>query len=210
MKHKQASVALVILLVGAITLPATAYIYPLSSADIRDAYFTGTRNDEQTADFFLEYSHAFPMPKEGPHVSAVSVATPFSQVVEQSGKAGYHPQDAEQEFLGRPMDFLVRVQVDFTTTFPPAAQSGTLSLQPIPNLWDEFKIQLEQDQKIAPKGRRVYLIYSDASPFLFGLSGAILEESYDAEKITGAPATVVVDTPDGQHLETSFNLAKLR
>jgi hypothetical protein len=213
MKIHNGQTALAILLVIAIAIPAAAasYIYPLSSTDIRDAYMTAQRNDEQTAEFFLPYSHNLPMPEKGPHVAAVTLATPFFQVVENSGKADYHSNEAEKDFLGKPMDFQVRVEIDFTATYPPAGPNQSqLIIQPVPNLWDDFKIQLEQSKAIPFTSHHVYFIYSDYSPNVFGVAGAIIEQDYNAEKIDADLTTVKVDTPDGQHLETTFNLLKLR
>jgi hypothetical protein len=59
-----------------IALPALAYQYPLSSTDIRDAYFIGARNDELTAAFFADYTKHLPMPESGPYVSDVSIGAP--------------------------------------------------------------------------------------------------------------------------------------
>lgn len=56
----------------------------------------------------------------------------------------------------------------------------------------------------------VYFIFSDALANIFGLAGAIIEQDYDAEKIDADLTTVKMDTPDGQHVETAFDLAKLR
>ncbi len=207
----KARIGFLVLLVAAVALPAMALLYPLSSTSIREAYFIGARNDEQTADFFLPYSHSLPMPKKGPHVAVVSVSTPFSQVVERGGQAGYYAQEAEQEFLGKPLDFMVRVQIDFTATYPEPGPAGpTLTIQPVPDWWQDFHVQLDQDKTIPAKSHSVYLIYSDASANVFGLAGAILELRYDPKKIDSAPATIKVDTADGQHVETTFNLARLR
>lgn len=213
MKIQNRQVVLVSLIVIAIAIPAAAatYVYPLSSTDIRDAYMTAQRNDEQTAEFLLPYSHDLPMPEKGPHVAVITLATPFYQVVENSGKAGYHSNEAEKDFLGKPMDFQVRVEIDFTATFPPAGPNQSqLIIQPVPNLWDDFKIQLEQSKEIPSTSRHVYFIYSDYSPNVFGVAGAIIEEDFNAERIDADLTTVKVDTPDGQHVETTFNLMKLR
>ncbi|HKS83110.1 MAG TPA: hypothetical protein VJR23_16520 [Candidatus Acidoferrales bacterium] len=213
MKTGNGKMAGVVLMVIAIAIPAMAasYTYPLSSTDIRDAFMTAQRNDEQTADFFLPYSHNLPMPESGPHVAAITLETPFYQVVEKSVKAGYHSNEAEKDFLGKPLNFQVRVEIDFTATYPPAGTNlSQYIMQPVPNLWDEFKIELEQGKEVPCTSRHMYFIFSDASPNIFGLAGAIIEQDYDAEKIDADLTTVKVDTPDGQHVETAFNLAKLR
>lgn len=213
MKNHRAKSLLVVPLVLGIALPAAAIIYPLSAIDIRDAFMTAQRNDEQTADFFLPYSHSVPMPAKGPHVAIVSIATPFSQVVERTGKPNYHSNEAEEDFLGKPLDFIVRVQIDYTATYPEPIQGGPLlTIVPIPDFTRDFKIQLAQDknENIPPKSERVFLIFSDASADLYGAAGAILELRYDPEKIDSDLTTVKVDTPDGQHVETTFNLLRLR
>ncbi|MFZ0787589.1 MAG: hypothetical protein WAM67_17520 [Candidatus Acidiferrales bacterium] len=197
--------------------PALAsYVYPLSSEAIREAYFLGKRNDEQTAAFFTKYVHALPPPKSGPYVAAIGVDTPYSSIVRrvQSASDEYHAQEAEQEFLGKPGTFGVWVQIDFTPSFPDPSQFSSHGTNAIvmPAFWQDFKIRLEQDRKIEPESVIGGPSYSDVGPLdQYGFSGAEIDLDYDPSKIDAStPATVDVVTPDGQDVQTTFDLAELR
>ena len=92
-----------------------AYDYPLSSEAIREAYFIGNRRDTGTTDFIAQYTHHFPVPDSGPHVAMIQLETPYAQIVERAEQAvNYHASDAVQEFLGKPAEFRLRVQIYFT------------------------------------------------------------------------------------------------
>ena len=213
MRANPARIALMVLTATSLALPVSAYVYPLSSTDIRDAYMTAQRNDELTADFFASYSHSLPMPEKGPHVAVITLATPFYQVVESTGKANYHSTEAEKDYLGKPFDFILRVQVDYTATYPERSQTGPLlNVEPLPDFQHDFKVTLAQDKNadIPSKSEQLSLIFFDGSPDLYGVTGGIMEFHYDPSKIDSDTATVTVDTPDGQHVETTFNLMKLR
>src|SRR5271169_2407504 len=195
-----------------IALPIFALEYPLSSTSIRNAYFLGKGNDDSLARFLLRYSHALPMPKSGPHVAVISLATPFIQVLEHSaGTANYSAASAVKQFSGKSLPLLIRVEIDMTATYPaPSSSSLSALTQPIPDFYGDFDIQLVQGKKIPSESKHVSLVYSDASANIFGLSGAVVELAYGPEKIDSEETTVVVHTPDGQDVETTFNLAILR
>src|SRR5579863_272673 len=87
-----------------IALPALAYQYPLSTTDIRDAYFIGARNDELTAAFFADYSKHLPAPESGADVDQITIDTPYTQIVQRSiGAVNYNSVEAVEEFDGKPM-----------------------------------------------------------------------------------------------------------
>jgi hypothetical protein len=202
---------------GALSLsavvPALAYDYPMSSTQIRDAYFFGKGKGSVSGDFFAEYRQYFPMPATGPHVSSISIETPFAQVVERSGSApAYSAQDAIMEFKSRPLDFIVRVEVDFTVTYPaPSDSQGPQILQPLPDFSKDFDVQLTQnDQRISPGATQQFLIRSDAAPNIWGVAGTVLELHYDAATIDSTGIVVRVRAPNDQRIQASFNLAQLR
>jgi hypothetical protein len=205
------SMFLLVLLVG---LPAFAFDDPLTSTTIRDAYMLGNRKDFKTAEFFARYKHFLPAPESGPHVSAISLETPYGQVVEL-GEAALNTdiQGAEEEWTGKTFPFIVRVGVDLTDTYPgpPPWNPRAPGLQ-LPNFEHDFDIQLIQNQKkIAARSSQVYLLYSDGVANIYQISGAIIELRYDTESIDPYDeATVTVHTPDDQHVETSFDLGQLR
>ena len=197
-----------VLLIVAIALPGFAYEYPLSSTSIRDAYILGNRKDEHTAQFFAQYTHHFPIAKTGPYVDEIGLDTPFSQVVERSGTAAnYHTQEAEEEFLDKPMIFRVHVQIFEAPVFSPNSVFAY-----VPDYWKDFKIQFMQDKEIPSKSVHASLLYppTDIGDGITLPIGVRVEFEYDAAQIDDAPATVKVTTPDGQEIESTFNLDRLR
>lgn len=205
------SMFLAALLVG---LPAFAFDDPLTSTSIRDAYMLGNRKDFKTAEFFARYKHLLPAPETGPHVAAISVETPYGQIVEL-GEAALNTdiQGAEEEWTGKTFPFIVRVGVDLADTYPgpPPWNPRALGL-PLPNFERDFEIQLVQNEKKIPaRSSQVYLLYSDGVANTYQISGAIIELRYDTESVDPySEATITVHTPDDQHVETSFDLGQLR
>ncbi|MGA8871690.1 MAG: hypothetical protein WA434_09140 [Candidatus Acidiferrales bacterium] len=194
--------------------PALAYNSPLSSEAIREAYFLGKRNDEQTAAFFTKYIHVLPAPESGPYVSVIGIETPYSAIVRRVQRApiGYHAQEAEQQFLGKAGIFTVFVEINFTSSYPDPAQFSTYvnGAVLVPDFWKDFKIQLTQDREVEAQSAKGGPIYSDYAIDEYGLAGAVVELEYDPAKIDSAtPATVDVLTPDGQDVQTTFDLAQL-
>ena len=196
-----------VLLVVAIGLPVFAYEYPLSSTSIRDACILGDRKDEHVAEFFAQYIHHFPIAKTGPYVDEIGLDTPFSQVVTRCGTAtNYHTQEAEEEFLDKPMIFRVHVQIFGSPVFSPGAVYAY-----VPDYWKDFKFQLMQDKEIPSKAVHEELLYPPTDSYEVSLPiGVRIEFEYDAAKIDDAPVTVKVTTPDGQTFDSTFDLDRLQ
>ena len=214
MRDTRPKLALMVLPTMIAALPAAAYVYPLSTTDIRDAYMTAQRNDWTTANFLTPYSHAFAAPEKGAHVAMISILTPLYQAVEASGKTGYHSLDAERDFLGKPLDLIVRVQINFTASFSESIsgpRNNPGGMPPITDdVWHVFKITLTQDKEIAYKSRQDTLIYGHHSRSTGGAAGLVMEQHYDPKDVGSDWVTVKVDTPDMQHVESRFDLLKLR
>jgi hypothetical protein len=198
-----------VIVLAALTMaqPALAFEYPLTSEAIREAYFLGKASSSKKAEFFEKYTHHLPMPKSGPYVAWISVETPFACVVDKVSRTplNYHAPDAEQDFLGKPGCFRVRLEIDFTPTYPdPTGATAVPS-----DFWRDFKVHLRQRKKIPPRSVQGQPIYNTEA--LLGFTGATMRLDYDVKRIDpAAPATIEVDTPDGQHAQTTFDLAKLR
>jgi hypothetical protein len=205
--------SLVVLALAGIAIRALALSYPLSSTAIRDAYFLGNRNDEQTGAFLAQYVHPLPQPKSGPYVYDIGIHTPFAEVVRRSARyVNFNAPDAVEEFQGKRMPFRVFVDIALTDSYQPIGPSeAPEDYQWVPDFWNDFKVSLLQDDKGIPaeqvRGGPVYSYGYDETPMV---TGARIEVIYDPEKIDAKPARIVVLTPDGQTVETTFNLAKLR
>jgi hypothetical protein len=203
---------IVILTFAAVTaVPALAFLYPLSSTAIRDAYFIGSRNDEQTRDFLTPYEHDLPAPQTGPYVHDIGIDTPFVDVVRGTeGDPNMHAPDAVEAFQNKPLEVIVHVSIWTTNTYSPGPQVTPELYQWVPDFWDDFKVQLiQRDKVIGPKRVRggPLFLYIGETP---SVVGARLELSYDPATIESAPATVEVLTPDGQKVGATFDLGKLR
>jgi len=199
----------------AVGIPTLAFEYPLSDTAIREAFLTGNANNDEAAQLFLKYAHSLPAPESGPYVSTISVRTPYEQVAERGATVtNYHAEEAEEEFLGKAMPFLVRVEIDFTPTYPvypPVGPDGSHSmLQPLPDYEHDFKIDVIQNGKLRATATRAYLLTSDASYNIWGTSGLVIEKQYDPEKIDSSDLTVRVRTPDGQDVETTFDMGDIK
>ena len=173
-----------------VELPAFGFDDPLTSTTIRDAYMLG------------------------PHVAAISVETPYGQIVE-IGEAAPNTdmQGTEEQWAGKTLPFIVRVGVDLTDTYPgPPPWNPRVPGLPLPNFERDFEIQLLQNHKtISARSSQVYLLYSDGVANIYQISGAIIELRYDTKSIDPYDeVTVAVHTPDDQHVETSFDLGQLR
>jgi hypothetical protein len=187
--------------------PALAFDYPLSPEAIREAYFLAKASPERQREFFEPYRHTPPIPETGPNVALIEVETPFACIVDAMSHAlgGYHAPDAEKQYLGKPGQFRVHVEIFFTATYPKATDTAfTLG-----NFWEDFKVHLKQDAEIPSREVHGQPIYNDDT--LSGYDGATIDVDYDVKKIDAAGiTTVVVDTPDGQQVETTFSLNSLR
>jgi len=195
--------------------PALAFEYPLSSDTIREAYFLGKSSAEKRAAFLAKYRRDLPAPATGPDISVVEIQTPFSVVVTRASSAisNYFAPDAEEEFLGKPGVFRVHVEIDLTASYgwQIVGKDGGIRSRP-DDFWRDFKIQLTQKGEEIPSqrvdGQPIYDSGEDEGTWL---AGATVEIEYDPAKIDSAtPATVDVFTPDGQDVQTTFDLAELR
>jgi hypothetical protein len=199
----------------AIAVPALAFEYPLSDTAIREAFLTGNANNDRTTELFLKYAHHLPAPDNGPYVATISLLTPYEQIAERGATVtNYHAQEAERDFLGKPIPFLVRVQIVFTPTYPeypvPGPDGAESLLQPLPDYQHDFKIEVNQDKTISPRATRAYITSSDASYNIWGRSGLVIEQEYDPEKINSSELTVEVRAPADQDVVTTFDMAQIQ
>ena len=204
-----------------------AYEVPLASRSVRDAYFLGQRNNEDTDAFLKTYTRRFAIPPQGPYISEIRLLTPYAQAVDISRHKtlGYSAQQAEAEYKKRGDSLLVRVRIDFTPTYNdvirinPTKDDGSQPIiAPRPeDFWKDFRFLLTQDDEPLQ-----YRNVSGDPQFCIGeapsctlsfpgvLVGAYVNLDYDARSVPSQKTRVEIFTPDGQHVMASFDLAVLR
>jgi hypothetical protein len=195
---------------------AIPYDFRLGSESIREAYFLGRRNDEKTIKFLASYIKRLPLPEKGPHISEISLYTPYAQIVLNSWRnaALYSAQQAEQENRTLGDTIHVRVLIEFTPTFnamegvrldkDAAGKEGLVRRSD--DFWREFQYELQQNKNvIKPRSMDGQPIYSHS-----GFSGAEVRLEYDAMCIASEETTFEVSTPDDHHVSAQFDLSELR
>jgi len=212
--RKLLSTIVALVVIAGIAVPALALNFPLSSTAIRDAYFIGNRNDEQTADFLGQYAHQFKAPKSGPYVQEIGIETPFTQVVRHAqATANYNAPDAVEEFQHKALSIRVRVDIALTPTYSPVPEPTEEFYQWVPDFWNDFKVHLLLGKKEVPaervRGGPLFGYPGDMGETPI-VTGARIEAEYNPEKIEASFTTIKVLTPDGQEIETTFDLGKLR
>lgn len=192
-------------------LVAGAFTYPLSSTDIRDAYFIGRRNDEITSNFLLQYTRHFNPPTSGPDISDIAVETPFTQIVQYSSQmANYDAPTAVQDFQDRPLKVYVHVFVYQDTA---SLMNKANPVNPLyHNIWEDYGVKLIQDKAVKPlevTGGFIFPTCGDGCLTPAPI-GAHIDLTFSAEQIDAAPATITVDGPDEVHAEATFDFSTLR
>jgi hypothetical protein len=179
---------------------ATAITYPLQEEHIREAYFLGrTTNSKKLTDFYKQYVHNFPYPDRGPYfsyVESVEFRTPYEQAVLRSQQKlnQYSALEADKDYRAQPNLVVVRVVVSYKNAYvgprPPTSS---------------FKVSISQVDSIEPKKLTTETI---CAPKCRSAKYAVLLW-FDAEQFTTGTADVKVTTPDGQTLQTEFDLDNL-
>lgn len=199
----------------AVAAPLVACEWPLTAASIHEAYLLGRRKDVKAALFLKRYVQELPAPKVGPHIAVVRLETPYARVVQRAGESpNYDAQDAEKEFLGKPAMVRFTVRIDFTRGYShllPSADPETAQERPT-DFWRDFQIRvLQGSTEIVPnKVSGTPLYSSDTTEGKAPLDGAMVGLEFEAGTVQCVTTTVEVVTPDGQHIEAPFDLAKLR
>lgn len=181
-----------------VALPAMPYDYPLTSSAIRDAYFLGRRQGGLTPLFLAPYSYFVSDLHEGRCTTEIRLETPFLQVVDYSGGVpNYSSQDALKDFYDKPMKFRVFLNICYMRGAPP------------PN---SVKIKIIQNKKeIAPE-TDTRLAYAEPINELSVLppNGEKVQLEFDAKNIDSSTFTIVMDTPNDQHVKVDLDLQTLR
>lgn len=177
--------------------PAGAYDFPLSSTAIREAYFLGRQQASLGANFLAQYNHAIPKLRAGAFVSRVRIETPFSYVAEYSAKKPeYSAQDAVSDFSEKPATFRMYLDICYKSDAP----LNSVSIKVIQNKKELVPLSAESSPYYPATDKRHRI------PSV----GEKVQLEFKAGQIDSSALTVLVDTPDGQHAESEFDLYALR
>ena len=186
-----------------VLLPASsafAFDAPLSDEAVREAYFLGQRQDEKLPRFLDQYRHYLRPSKTLSYVNYVQIWTPFVEAVAVSHQhgMGYSAQQSCVDYRARTNSLHVGVQVNFI------AGSTTVDR-------GNFIVYLQQNGQTIPSSPRRYEVLTQGAGHSgYHTIGYIIWLDYDTESLSSSDATVLVDTPDGQHLSVPFDLSVLR
>jgi hypothetical protein len=185
------------LLAVSVAFPLRAYDVPLTESSIRDAYFLGRRQDALGPDLTAKYTHEIPKLSLDRFRSFANLETPFIQVaIFSSKKVNYSAQDAVKEFLGKPLAFRIHLEICYMVDAPPDA----LAVRFVQNKKDLLPISSERSLYFPASDK-----YSSPPPI-----GETMQFEFSPEKIDSSTLTILIDTPDGQHAETVFDLQSIR
>jgi hypothetical protein len=193
-----------------------AFDTPLSDEAIREAYFLGQRHDST---FLLDYVKALPLPKTGPHISVITLLTPFAQLAKFSSSyvANYSAQQALLDHRGKKELVKISIEALFTTSYPAMIldphSSSSKSLIPRPSgFWQDFRVQVSNGgQLLSPS-------YSGGRPLSRGCGrigrcgpvGALLNLEFPATAFSAETITIQVTPPKGDSVSVEFHPARLR
>jgi hypothetical protein len=179
-----------------LAIPVCAYDLPLTENSIREAYFLGTRMAGLSPGFLARYARLVPQLKQGNCTSQARLETPFLQVADYSSKApNYSAQSAVKDFSGKPLSFRIYLDVCYRLEAPANA----------------VKVKIMQNKKEVVPDSFESSPYSESTEFGFlPPNGEQIVLEFRAAKIDSSDMTVLIDTSDGQHGETRFDLQALR
>ena len=206
-------VALGLILCSITPQSAIAFIYPLQSETVREAYFFGRGTDrEKVVTFLGQYTRIFQPHSGKPSVGEIDLRTPFEQVVLRSwNQITYDVQQAQIDYDAQPGLIAVRVFLNVG-----GGESGGADLYSDDkgrvldrreDFWREFRFRVTQEHVIEPNKLEGKPVYSRRGK---GLSGAEVWLEFDAKKFASDVAKVEVTTPDQQTVVAEFNLDKLK
>ena len=210
MKRRSRLAIPALLSILAVSLPALAFEYPLSSTSIRDAYFLGAENDAKTADFLAKYTNVPPAQRTGATVTMIRVETPYVQVLLRAMQgANYSSQDAAQDYSGKAADFQMHATLNYGTTFCGPIETVPGGFRMIPgDCWRNFTYRLTQKKVIPAKSLVGSPMYGNGDDAV--IIGGDVTLTYDISKIESAPAQFDVMTPGGKIFSATFDLDQLK
>ncbi len=181
-----------------LAVPAFAYDFPLSPEAIRDAYFLGRRESGLGTDFLAKYSRSIPELKVDPYISRVRIETPFFQMGEHAGRTlTYSAQDAVKDFYGKPAVLRMYLEICYEADAP------------LPNSVRISIIQKNKPIAALSEKRSAFFPPSDAYTRVPNLGEKVTLE-FDPARLDSSTLTILIDTPDGQHAESTIDMQSIR
>jgi len=197
-------------------LGARGYERELTPRHVREAYFLGRDTTFRLEAFLKGYAVTFPVPERGLHVQRITANTPFKEMVDRSRRSpdGYNAIKAEEDYRQRPPLLTVEVTLLLTPTYPAHTPYGFPIVGPVslrdPDFWEEVEVHLLQQGDVEPLRRSGRPLHSCDISGGCWLTGAVVTLIYDPEQVASRPARIVVVPPEGEPVETEFDLERLR
>lgn len=208
------------ILAALLLCPSTfAFDTPLSDQAIREAYFLGQRHD---ASFLVDYVKPLPLPKTGPHISSITLLTPFAQLAQFSSNyiGNYSAQQALVDHRGQKELVKITVEIHFTVSYgasipnPNSSQAkSSQAFIPRPSgFWQDFHVQVSiGDQSLSPSSSNGHPLYRGCGRTgRCGPIGALLELEFPASAFSSDTVTIQVTPPEGDPITANFHPATLR
>ena len=201
--------ALVFVLCAVFSLNALAFNSFLQPEEVRDAYSLGQSSDhEALAAFYSQYVHKFSYPANHPvvYVMSAEFQTPYEQIVSRSKQIiHYSTFQADEDYRANPGLVIVKVEFSLRLGYagpePPA---------------DGYKVFVSQAGSIEPRETTNKVTCDPYYSGNYALNTTCqmytreIALQFDAGQFGPRAASVKIQTPDGQTVQTKFNLDKLK
>jgi hypothetical protein len=200
----------------AVSLPSAAFDTPLSDTAVREAYFLGQRHELRSLE---RYTQLLPVPSKGPHIAAVTLLTPYAQIVQQSSTriGNYSAQQAEADHRSVSESVQLSVLINLTPSYGAVISPGDTSRPDIKpvfrpyDFWKDFSVAVfDGDHPRSPSEFHGHANAQCGSRGPCSLTGATLEFTFPATFFTSNTAVIRVVPPEGDPVTVEFDLASLR
>jgi hypothetical protein len=192
-----------------LSLNALAFSSSLQPEEVRDAYSFGqSSNHEELAEFYNQYVHKFSYPANHPvvYVQSVEFQTPYEQIVTRSQQIIHYSKfQADEDYQANPGLVVVKIEIALRLNY-----AG-----PIPPE-EAFKAFVSQARGIEPRKATnkvtcdPYSITSNETSPDCQIYAREIVLQFEAAQFGPGFANIKVQTPDGQTIQTKFNLDKLK
>ena len=200
--------------------PTFAFGSPLSDEAIREAYFLGQRHDGSLPRLLGKYVKQLPPPKTGPHISSISLLTPFVQLVQFSDMyiVNYSAQQASLDHRSEQETVLISITTFLTDSYGAYIAAASQRGEPHtyirrPNdFWKGFQVEVSDGRETRAPTRFTGEPNLQCARRGLGciLVGATLHLEFPAAAFNSDSATIRVIPPEGPEVSVDFDLTNLR